>query len=55
MLIGYFLLALTRVLNLNPIKPVLDFKAAQWLPVYLIGSLVIIWASLPSTRAARAP
>jgi amino acid transporter len=51
-LVGYLLLALSRVLNLNPIKPVLDFKAAQWLPVYLIGSLLIIWVSSFDTGGA---
>jgi len=41
-LIGYLLLGLTRVLKLNAIKPNLDFKAAQWLPVYLIGIGLIV-------------
>jgi amino acid transporter len=44
-LIGYVVLIASRVFNLNPIKPVLDFKAAQWLPVYLIGMGVITWQS----------
>ena len=51
-LVGYVLLALSRVLNMNPIKPVLDFKAAQWLPVYLLGSLAIIWFSSFDTGGA---
>ena len=44
-LCGYLVLAVSRALNLNPIKPVLDFKAAQWLPVYLIGAAAITWLS----------
>ena len=36
-LIGYVLLAITQVFKLNPIKPQLDFKAAQWLLPYLLG------------------
>jgi amino acid transporter len=51
-LIGYILLAVSRALKLNPIKPVLDFKAAQWLPVYLLGSLCITWLSSFDTGGA---
>jgi amino acid transporter len=36
-LIGYVLLAVTQLFKLNPIKPQLDFKAAQWLLPYLLG------------------
>jgi len=51
-LIGYLILVLSRVFNTNPIKPVLDLKAAQWLPVYLIGLLVITWQSQVSDGVA---
>lgn len=44
-LLGYVILIVTRVLNLNPTKPVLDLKAAQWLPVYLLGMGFIDWIS----------
>jgi amino acid transporter len=44
-LIGYVVLIASRLLKLNPIKPELDFRAAQWLPVYLIGMGVISWQS----------
>ena len=43
--VGYLLLAVSRTFKLNPITPVLDFKAAQWFPVYLIGSTAITWLS----------
>ena len=36
-LIGYLLLVITQVFKLNPIKPQLDYKAAQWLLPYLGG------------------
>ena len=44
-LVGYVILIGTRVFNANPIKPVLDLKAAQWLPVYLLGLGFIEWIS----------
>jgi amino acid transporter len=44
-LIGYVILIVNRVLNLNPTVPVLDWKAAQWLPVYLVGLGVIVYVS----------
>jgi amino acid transporter len=44
-LIGYIILAGNRAFKLNPIKPVLDLRAAQWLPVYLIGMGLLVWIS----------
>ena len=44
-LLGYVILGATRLFNLNPIRPVLDLKAAQWLPVYLLGLGFIDWIS----------
>jgi amino acid transporter len=44
-LIGYVILTVNRVFKLNPTTPVLDWKAAQWLPVYLIGMGVIVYLS----------
>jgi amino acid transporter len=44
-LIGYVILALNRVLHLNPERPVLDWRAASWLPVYLLGMGVIVYLS----------
>jgi len=44
-LIGYVILTVNRVFNLNPRAPVLDWRAAQWLPVYLIGMGVIVYVS----------
>ena len=44
-LIGYAILAANRVFNLNPTKPLLDLRAAVWLPVYLVGMGVIVYLS----------
>ncbi|MEU4290661.1 APC family permease [Kribbella sp. NPDC026596] len=44
-LIGYVILIGNRVLKLNPITPQLDLRAAQWLPVYLIGMGLIVYLS----------
>lgn len=40
-LLGYLLIAINFVFKLNPRAPRLDWKSAQWLPVYLIGMGVI--------------
>jgi len=44
-LIGYVILAVTRIFNLNPRSPQLDLKAASWLPVYLLGMGAIVYLS----------
>src|SRR5438270_1583309 len=44
-LIGYVLLAGTRILGLNSTAPQLDLYAAQWLPVYLLGMGAIVYLS----------
>src|SRR3954451_9432478 len=44
-LIGYAILIANRVFDLNPHKPYLDWRAASWLPVYLVGMGVIIYLS----------
>jgi amino acid transporter len=44
-LIGYVILIANRVFNLNPITPELDYRAAQWLPVYLVGMGLIVFLS----------
>jgi amino acid transporter len=44
-LIGYAILAANRLFHLNPTKPVLDWRAASWLPVYLVGMGVIVYLS----------
>lgn len=41
--IGYVVIALSYTLKLNPRAPKLDWKAAQWLPFYLIGLGVLAW------------
>jgi amino acid transporter len=43
--IGYILIIGNRLLNLNPIRPALDLRSAAWMPVYLLGMLVIVWQS----------
>ncbi|TDW13992.1 amino acid/polyamine/organocation transporter (APC superfamily) [Kribbella kalugense] len=44
-LIGYVILIGNRVFKLNPIMPQLDLRAAQWLPVYLVGMGLIVYLS----------
>jgi amino acid transporter len=44
-LIGYALIGLNVVGNLNPIKPTWNLRAASWLPVYLIGVGVLTYGS----------
>ncbi|MEV5281464.1 APC family permease [Streptomyces sp. NPDC051994] len=44
-LIGYVILIANRVFKMNPITPQLDLRAAQWLPVYLIGMGLIVYVS----------
>ncbi|MDQ6641308.1 MAG: APC family permease, partial [Actinomycetota bacterium] len=44
-LIGYAILAVSRVFNLNEHQPVLNLRAASWLPVYLVGMGVIVYLS----------
>jgi hypothetical protein len=44
-LLGYLILGLTRVFRLNTHNPVMQWRAAQWLPVYLIGLGVIVYLS----------
>ena len=44
-LIGYAILAANRIFGLNEHKPMLDWRAASWLPVYLVGMGVIVYLS----------
>lgn len=44
-LLGYVILGINRVFKMNPHAPVLNWRAAQWLPVYLIGMGVIVYLS----------
>jgi amino acid transporter len=44
-LIGYVVLAGSRLLKLNPTAPVLEWRAAAWLPVYLVGMGLIVYLS----------
>ena len=44
-LIGYAILIGNRALGLNPHKPMLDWRAASWLPVWLLGLGVIVYFS----------
>jgi amino acid transporter len=44
-LIGYVILIANRLFKLNPIQPQLDLRAAQWLPVYLVGMGLIVYLS----------
>jgi amino acid transporter len=44
-LIGYAILIGNRALGLNEHKPMLDWRAASWLPVWLLGVGVIVYLS----------
>jgi amino acid transporter len=44
-ILGYIILALNQIFGLNPIKPPLNLRSAQWLPVYLIGMGLIVLLS----------
>jgi amino acid transporter len=44
-LIGYVILAANRLLRMNPITPILQWRAASWLPVYLVGMGLIVYLS----------
>jgi amino acid transporter len=44
-LIGYVILAATRLFGWNSRSPQLDLRAASWLPVYLVGMGVIVYLS----------
>jgi amino acid transporter len=44
-LLGYVILGLTRVFNLNTHNPVMQWRAAVWLPVYLVGLGLITYLS----------
>jgi amino acid transporter len=43
--IGYAILTANRVFKLNPTVPLLDLRAATWLPVYLLGMGAIVYLS----------
>jgi amino acid transporter len=44
-LLGYVILAVSRLLHLNSHNPVMQWRSAQWLPVYLVGLGVIVYLS----------
>jgi amino acid transporter len=44
-LLGYLILGLTRLFRLNGHNPVMQWRSAQWLPVYLVGLGVIVYLS----------
>jgi amino acid transporter len=41
--LGYLLLGGSALLRLNPRTPNMDWRSAQWLPVYLVGMGLISW------------
>jgi amino acid transporter len=42
-ILGYVLIGANYLLKLNPHLPRLDWRAAQWLPAYLVGMGVLSW------------
>ena len=51
--IGYVLIGISMATD--PQRPPLDWKSAQWLPVYLIGMGIISWQGQYSGAAAKPP
>jgi amino acid transporter len=51
--IGYVLIAFSMAFDQN--RPPLDWKSAQWLPVYLIGLGIISWQGQYSGGGVKAP
>jgi amino acid transporter len=51
--IGYVLIAFSMAFDKN--RPPLDWKSAQWLPVYLIGMGIISWQGQYAGGAIKAP
>jgi amino acid transporter len=44
-LLGYVILGLTRIFRVNSHNPVMQWRAAQWLPAYLVGLGIIVYLS----------
>jgi hypothetical protein len=44
-LIGYVVLAASRLVRLNPTTPEFELRSALWLPVYLLGLGAIVYLS----------
>src|SRR5262249_18274923 len=51
--IGYVLIGISMAFD--PQRPPLDWRSAQWLPVYLIGMGIISWQGQYSGGAVAAP
>jgi amino acid transporter len=51
--IGYVIIGISMAFDQN--RPPLDWKSAQWLPVYLIGMGIISWQGQFSGGAVKAP
>ncbi len=53
LVIGYVIIGVCMALD--PQRPPLDWRSAQWLPVYLIGMGIISWLGQFSGGAVKAP
>ena len=53
LVIGYILIGISMALDKE--RPPLDWKSAQWLPVWLIGMGIITWQGQYSGGAIKAP
>jgi sterol desaturase/sphingolipid hydroxylase (fatty acid hydroxylase superfamily) len=51
--IGYILIGICMIFDKQ--RPPIDWKAAQWLPVYLIGLGIITWQGQYSGESAPSP
>ena len=52
-MIGYVLIGIS--MTFDPQRPPLDWKSAQWLPVYLIGMGIISWQGQYSGQSSKTP
>jgi amino acid transporter len=53
LLIGYVILSI--VMSFDKQRPRLNFKAAQWIPVWLIGLGIISWQGVYSGQSSKTP
>ena len=53
LVIGYVILGIT--MSLDPQRPKLNFKAASWIPVWLIGLGIISWQGVYSGQSSKTP
>jgi hypothetical protein len=53
LVIGYVILGIT--MSRDPQRPRLNWRAAQWIPVWLIGLGIISWQGVYSGQSSKTP